>query len=47
MTFSNEPMICIYGEFACDLRTTCLSPRREQLVHRTGQPVDDPFGYDT
>jgi Xaa-Pro dipeptidase len=47
MTFSNEPTICVYGEFGV---------RLEDHIHMTGQgarwftrpahSVDDPFGYE-
>jgi Xaa-Pro dipeptidase len=47
MTFSNEPMICIYGEFGVRLED-------HMLITETGargftepaRSVDDPFGYD-
>ncbi|MEJ0078752.1 MAG: Xaa-Pro peptidase family protein [Alphaproteobacteria bacterium] len=47
MTFSNEPMICIYGEFGVRLEDHMLIT--ETGAHWFTEPahsVDDPFGYD-
>ena len=47
MTFSNEPMICIYGEFGVRLEDhfhmTAEGPR---WFTRPAHSVDDPFGYE-
>ncbi len=47
MTFSNEPMICIYGEFGVRLEDhfymTAQGPR---WFTQPAHSVDDPFGYE-
>lgn len=47
MTFSNEPTICVYGEFGVRLedhiRITADGPR---WFTRPAHSVDDPFGYE-
>jgi len=47
MTFSNEPMICIYGEFGVRLEDhfymTANGPR---WFTQPAHSVDDPFGYE-
>jgi len=39
MTFSNEPTICIYGEFGVRWKTTWSSPKPAPAVYPAG-----PFG---
>ena len=47
MTFSNEPTICIYGEFGVRLEDhiymTADGPR---WFTQPAHSVDDPFGYE-
>jgi Xaa-Pro dipeptidase len=48
MTFSNEPMICIYGEFGVRLEDHMLiTETGARWFTEPAQSVDDPFGYET
>jgi Xaa-Pro dipeptidase len=48
MTFSNEPMICIYGEFGVRLEDHMLiTETGARWFTEPARSVDDPFGYDT
>jgi Xaa-Pro dipeptidase len=48
MTFSNEPMICIYGEFGVRLEDHMLiTETGARWFTEPAWSVDDPFGYDT
>ena len=47
MCFSNEPMICIYGEFGVRLEDHIyMTETGRALVHAAVPRVDDPFGYE-
>jgi len=47
MTFSNEPMICIYGEFGVRLEDHMLiTETGARWFTEPAWSVDDPFGYD-
>ena len=48
MTFSNEPMICIYGEFGVRLEDHMLiTETGARWFTEPAHSVDDPFGLDT
>jgi Xaa-Pro dipeptidase len=48
MTFSNEPMICIYGEFGVRLEDHMLiTETGARWFTEPAHSVDDPFGYET
>jgi Xaa-Pro dipeptidase len=48
MTFSNEPMICIYGEFGVRLEDHMLiTETGARWFTEPAQSIDDPFGYET
>jgi Xaa-Pro dipeptidase len=48
MTFSNEPMICIYGEFGVRLEDHMLiTETGARWFTQPAHSVDDPFGYET
>jgi Xaa-Pro dipeptidase len=47
MTFSNEPMICIYGEFGVRLEDHFhMAADGPRWFTRPAHSVDDPFGYE-
>lgn len=47
MTFSNEPMICIYGEFGVRLEDHFhMTEQGPCWFTRPAHSVDDPFGYE-
>ena len=47
MTFSNEPMICIYGEFGVRLEDHMLiTETGARWFTQPAHSVDDPFGYE-
>ena len=47
MTFSNEPMICIYGEFGVRLEDHMLiTETGARWFTEPAHSVDDPFGYE-
>jgi len=48
MTFSNEPMICIYGGFGVRLEDHMLiTETGARWFTQPARSVDDPFGYET
>lgn len=47
MTFSNEPTICIYGEFGVRLEDHMhITPAGPRWFTEPAHSVDDPFGYE-
>lgn len=47
MTFSNEPTICIYGEFGVRLEDHMhITPAGPRWFTQPAHSVDDPFGYE-
>ena len=47
MTFSNEPMICIYGEFGVRLEDHFyMTEQGPRWFTQPAHSVDDPFGYE-
>jgi Xaa-Pro dipeptidase len=47
MCFSNEPMICVYGEFGVRLEDhICMTPSGPNWFTRPCHTVDNPFGYE-
>jgi Xaa-Pro dipeptidase len=47
MTFSNEPTICIYGEFGVRLEDHMhITPTGPRWFTEPAHSVDDPFGYE-
>jgi Xaa-Pro dipeptidase len=47
MTFSNEPMICLYGEFGVRLEDHFhMTEQGPRWFTEPAHSVDDPFGYE-